>query len=98
MTSRRGWVGSILLAAAVFMIYSEPDEDLPAGARPGQGIHHPRFARLLSERLGIPWGYRHTRDGKLQPAVGDVGVLQETLEDRQWIERRIFLHFHAGRS
>ncbi len=51
----------------VFMIYNEPDEDLPAGVRPGQGIRHPRFARLLSEqmdRLGLPWAYRHTRDGK----------------------------------
>ncbi len=51
----------------VFMIYNEPDEDLPADARPGQGIHHPRFARLLSEKmdkLGIPWVYRHVNDGK----------------------------------
>ena len=51
----------------VFMIYNEPDADLPADARPGQGIHHPRFARLLSEkmdRLGIPWVYRHVSDNK----------------------------------
>jgi acetyl esterase len=51
----------------VFMIYNEPDGDLPATASPGQGIHHPRFARLLSEKmdkLGIPSVYRHTEDGK----------------------------------
>jgi hypothetical protein len=51
----------------VFMIYNEPDEDLPPNAGPGQGIHHPRFARLLSEKmdkLGIPWVYRHVNDGK----------------------------------
>lgn len=51
----------------VFMIYSEPDRDLPPDARPGQGIHHPRFARLLTpglDELGIPWVYRHSDDGK----------------------------------
>jgi acetyl esterase len=51
----------------VFMIYNEPDEDLPADAPPGQGIHHPRFARLLSDKmdkLRIPWAYRHISDGK----------------------------------
>jgi hypothetical protein len=51
----------------VFLIYSEPDRDLPANARPGQGIHHPRFAHLLTDRLdalGIPWVYRHVADGR----------------------------------
>ena len=51
----------------VFMIYNEPDGDLPPDARPGQGIHHPRFARLLTPKLdefGIPWVYRHNNDGK----------------------------------
>ncbi len=51
----------------VWMGYNEPDGDLPADARPGQGIHHPRFARLLSDqmtKLGIPWAYRHASDGK----------------------------------
>jgi len=51
----------------VFMIYSEPDGDLPPDARLGQGIHHPRFAQLLTPKLdalGIPWVYRHTNDGK----------------------------------
>ena len=27
----------------VILFYAEPDEPLPADARPGQGIHHPRF-------------------------------------------------------
>lgn len=51
----------------VFMIYNEPDGDLPPDARPGQGIHHPRFAQLLIPKLdalGIPWVYRHVDDGK----------------------------------
>ena len=51
----------------VFMIYNEPDGDLPPDARPGQGIHHPRFAQLLTPKLdslGIPWVYRHSNDGK----------------------------------
>lgn len=51
----------------VFMIYNEPDRDLPPEARPGQGIHHPRFARLLTPKLdalGIPWIYRHVNDGQ----------------------------------
>jgi acetyl esterase/lipase len=51
----------------VFMIYNEPDGDVPPDARPGQGIHHPRFAQLMTPKLdalGIPWVYRHTSDGK----------------------------------
>jgi acetyl esterase/lipase len=53
--------------APVFMNYNEPDGDLPAGARPGEGIHHPRFAQLLTpelDKLGIEWVYRHTADGR----------------------------------
>jgi acetyl esterase len=51
----------------IFMLYNEPAGDLPADARPGQGIHHPRFATFLSEKLdklGIEWRYRHASDGK----------------------------------
>ncbi|MGV3724001.1 MAG: alpha/beta hydrolase fold domain-containing protein, partial [Actinomycetota bacterium] len=43
----------------VFMIYNEPDGELPANARPGQGLPHPAFARLLTPKLdaaGIPSG------------------------------------------
>lgn len=53
--------------APTFMLFSEPDADLPPDARPGQGIHHPRFAHHLRAKLdalGIPWAYRHTSDGK----------------------------------
>ena len=50
----------------VFMIYSDPDQPLPANAGPGVGIHHPRFGHLLKERmdeLGIESVYRHRDDG-----------------------------------
>lgn len=32
------------------LIYSEPDRDIPADAKPGTGIHSPRFGKLLLER------------------------------------------------
>lgn len=35
----------------VFMVYNEPDGPLPANAKPGQGIHHPNFGRMLKERM-----------------------------------------------
>lgn len=35
----------------VFMVYSEADGPLPADAKPGQGIHHPNFGRMLKERM-----------------------------------------------
>lgn len=47
----------------VYMIYSEPDMPLPANARPGQGIHHPIFAKKLIEKMdefGIESVYHHT--------------------------------------
>jgi acetyl esterase len=40
----------------VFMIYNEADGPLPADAKPGQGIHHPNFGRMLKkpmDELGI---------------------------------------------
>jgi acetyl esterase len=46
----------------VFLFYSEPAGDLPAGAPPGQGIHHPRFGTFLRQRLdplGIKCVLRH---------------------------------------
>lgn len=55
----------------IFMTYSEPDEPLPADARPGQGIHHPIFGHKLKEqmdKLGIECIYRHTSDGRQPPA------------------------------
>jgi len=35
----------------VFMFYSEPNEPLPPDAKPGAGIHHPRFGFFLKERM-----------------------------------------------
>jgi acetyl esterase/lipase len=35
----------------VILFYAEPDEPLPADARPGQGIHHPRFGAALKATL-----------------------------------------------
>ena len=35
----------------VFMFYNEPKGPLPADARPGQGIHHPKFGEALKEKL-----------------------------------------------
>ena len=34
-----------------WMFYSEPDVELPADARPGQGIHHPRFGHFLKREM-----------------------------------------------
>ncbi len=54
-----------------FLYYDEPDAPLPADAKPGTGIHHPRFGRYLKERmdkLGIECIVRHTTDyGALVP-------------------------------
>ncbi len=49
----------------VILFYAEPDEPLPADARPGQGIHHPRFGASLKARLdelGVECVVRHARD------------------------------------
>jgi len=49
----------------VFMFYTEPNRPLPPGARPGQGIHHPRFGEILKERLdplNIECVLRHRTD------------------------------------
>lgn len=40
----------------VFMVYNEADGPLPNDAKPGQGIHHPNFGRMLKnemDELGI---------------------------------------------
>lgn len=54
-------------APPIVMVYTEPEEPLPAGARPGEGIHHPRFGRFLKEKmdaLGIECVFRNTQDGQ----------------------------------
>ena len=35
----------------VFMFYNEPKGPLPDDAKPGQGIHHPKFGEALKEKL-----------------------------------------------
>jgi acetyl esterase/lipase len=49
----------------VILFYSEPDGPLPPNARPGQGIHHPRFGAALKARLtplGVECTLRHNVD------------------------------------
>ena len=49
----------------VILFYAEPDEPLPADARAGQGIHHPRFGAALKAELdpiGVECVVRHARD------------------------------------
>lgn len=63
----------------VFMVYNEPDGPLPADAKPGQGIHHPNFGRMLKERmdeLGIENVFVNQADQKTKG--GNAG--QEMLE------------------
>lgn len=59
----------------VFMSYEEADGPLPADAKPGEGIHHPNFGRMLKERLdelGIENIFLNHNAGKNK--VGDVQV------------------------
>ena len=69
----------------VFMAYDEPDGPLPDDAKPGDGIHHPAFGRMLKERmdeLGIENVFINLDGGK----VKDVNALGEMLE---FFERRL---------
>jgi hypothetical protein len=46
----------------VFLLYAEPKGPLPADAKAGEGIHHPRFGDALKEKLaplGIECVLRH---------------------------------------
>ncbi len=50
----------------VLLLYFEPDKPLPPDAKPGAGIHHPRFGLFLKERmdkLGIECTVRYPGDG-----------------------------------
>ena len=50
----------------VLLLYFEPDKPLPPDAKPGDGIHHPRFGLYLKERmdkLGIECVVRYPGDG-----------------------------------
>jgi hypothetical protein len=54
----------------IFMFYSEPDKDLPLDAKPGQGIHHPRFAHQLAKVLanvGVKYIYHHSSEATVDP-------------------------------
>jgi hypothetical protein len=49
----------------VWVIYREPFGDLPADAKPGDGIHHPRFGKELKKQmdaLGIECIVKHSTD------------------------------------
>jgi acetyl esterase/lipase len=49
----------------VILFYVEPDEPLPADAKPGAGIHHPRFGTALKAKLdplGVECIVRHRKD------------------------------------
>ena len=51
----------------LYMVYSEADGPLPEDARPGQGIHHPNFGKLLKremDALKIENVYVHTKDAR----------------------------------
>jgi acetyl esterase len=50
----------------IYMYYSGADGPMPKNARPGQGIHHPKFGHRLKKEmdaLGIEARYRHQKDG-----------------------------------
>jgi acetyl esterase len=54
----------------IIMFYGEPDRDLPPDAKPGQGIHHPRFAHHLAkalDKVGIKYIYHHSSEFKGNP-------------------------------
>ena len=49
----------------VILFYSEPNAPLPPAARPGEGIHHPRFGAALKamlDPLGVECILRHNDD------------------------------------
>lgn len=67
----------------VFMLYGEADAPLPADAKPGQGIHHPRFGHILKEKmdaLGIESVHQNTSEMK-------PGVRQQGLID--WLQKHL---------
>lgn len=58
----------------VFMFYSEAKGPLPEDAKPGQGIHHPKFGEALKEKLDplkIECILRHADDYKGKGNVQD---------------------------
>ncbi len=66
----------------VILFYSEPNDPLPEDARPGNGIHHPRFGAALKtmlDPLGIECILRHNDDyrGQEHPEQSMYGDLVE---------------------
>ncbi len=58
----------------VILFYSEPNAPLPASARAGEGIHHPRFGAALKARLdplGVECILRHNNDYRGQERAED---------------------------
>jgi hypothetical protein len=54
----------------VLAIYSEPHGPLPADAKPGQGIHHPKFGEILKakmDKFGIECVLKHRDDYQGEP-------------------------------
>ncbi len=66
----------------VLLYYAEPDRPIPTDARPGQGIHHPRFGRALRaklEPLGVSCELRHMAD--LPPGTDHNSAIARDLTD-----------------
>jgi acetyl esterase/lipase len=69
--------------APVFMLYSERDAPLPENARPGEGIHHPKFGHILKEKmdaLGIESVYQHTSE--MKPGARQQGMID-------WLQKHL---------
>jgi acetyl esterase/lipase len=67
---------------SVFLFYTEPKGPLPADAKPGDGIHHPKFGEALKEKLDplkIECVLRHRDDYKGKPNPADA-------RDREMVE------------
>jgi acetyl esterase/lipase len=71
-------------APPIFMVYSEPDQPLPADAKPGQGIHHPIFGKKLKEKadaLGLEAVLRIPGDGKSPANQAMLEFLRDKLKE-----------------
>ena len=66
----------------VILFYKEPNVPLPADAKPGEGIHHPRFGEALKSKLdplGVECILRHSADYPKQDDPNEV-MFREMLE------------------
>lgn len=69
----------------VFLAYSETDGPLPPDAKPGDGIHHPAFGRMLKEQLD-QLGIENVLINLNDDDSKDVNVIGELLA---FLERRL---------